>query len=192
MATNNNYSLLTPLKALYKQKNVKIAYSNKFLLLFASLFTLIIAILSGFKAVIIEEGFFFNFLSVIIGIPILLLSVYAPIHLFISALEKHKQKFWNGLLVFSTYVLPIITIGHILNLFQASTYNTTLSTTLGGIVLLLFIYLIIITIRNSKAFFNTSYAKSATAIVHTATIYFIISVITYLTLLIDSLRGSMG
>lgn len=187
-----NYSLLTPLKALYQKDVVKTPFSYKFLISFVVLLSVIIAILSGFKAVIIQESFLKNIMLVFIGLPVLLFLTYAPIHLFNSALEKHKQKFWHGILVFASYALPVIILGHIINLFQSSTYNSAIISTLALLVLALFIYLIVITIRNTKAYFSTTYAKASASVVLTGMIFLTISLIFYITLLVESLRGSFA
>lgn len=187
----NEVSLLNPLKTILSSKYIKVTYPLHTLLLFVSSFIFLTSILSGFKAIISNTPFMTNFITVLIALPLLLLFVYSWIHLFMSTFENHKKNFLEGYLIFSSYTLPIIALGHLLNLVQANSYNIVLNSVVAVLVIILFVTLLIITIRNSKTYFSTTYAKAISSIVLTAVIISLLTMLIFLSFLISTLQQAM-
>ncbi len=187
----NDISLLTPLKTIFSSSYVNKQYPLHILILFGSMFLFLTSILSGFKAIMTNASFMINFITVFIALPILLLFTYTLIHLFISSFEKHKKKFSQGYLLFSGYILPLIALGHLLNIIQASTYNVVVQTSIAFLIVIIFLSIIGITIRNTKTFFSTTYAKSLSSIILTAIVICVISILIFLSYLISILQQTI-
>lgn len=187
----NSYSLLTLLKTLYTSKEITKPFDYPTLLIYNALFIFLVAILSGFKAIIDGDSFIFNVTSVFVALPSLIIILFSIIYLFISAFQSHKKSFIHATLVFSSYIIPLIAIGHTINLFESAIYSTSILSIFNSILLAILGYAIILSIKNSKAYFQIRYSTSIASIVLTSTVFLTLSLIYYIILLIQNIQGSI-
>jgi len=154
----------TKIGELYKQftkfKIDKTKNSQKKLLLINTILLILIFIISTItsKNNYITTSIPGLLITIIIGIPTILLILYGLLHLFLGAFEPIKQKFTHGYLTFSFIALNIILLGNTTNLLITLT-NGIISKMFSIILFLILIYGIINLTINLKKYFKISYSR---------------------------------
>lgn len=130
--------------------------TNKSLLIFSGLFLFIVSFLAGIKEYIIGNYFFTGFITVFFTIPILVFFLIGFVYVILQAFNRTKVGFLKSYLVGTSIILPVATIGHILNILIINNYGNFINSLFLLLIGLLGIYLVILLIIHYKELYNVS------------------------------------
>lgn len=190
MAKNNELSYVDFFKSIYqfdlfskKFSKSKLIGTNLAILTLVLIITILNTVLSYTKVEFFGLG-----TLVYLGIPLILLLVYALLHLMISAFEPIKKKFSEGYQVFSFISLMFIIIGNMITMLMIVTTNPVLSKIFEILTVGLIVYLVFCITLNLKNYLQISWQRVLTTEIFVTMFFMAILLVEYLVYLLSLIR----